>query len=240
MSSKPLAAMAADPYQVLGVTSTASSAEIKAAYRQLVKRHHPDAGGDEQGILALNAAWEVLGDSEHRRAYDRTRKHGVSVADEAHQRGVRNARASAAARATKGQAAAADEALVQWIKQVYVPIDRLLGQVINPFPAQFRSLSADPYDDSLMEVFCTYLEQSGNRLETVNRLYRALPIPASAQGFGLSLYHCLSQVEDALAELERYTMGYVDSYLHDGREMLREAKKRRLRLKEERRRLEIS
>ncbi|CAI8215200.1 MAG: Uncharacterised protein [Prochlorococcus marinus str. MIT 9313] len=91
-----------------------------------------------------------------------------------------------------------------------------------------------------MEVFCTYLEQSVNRLETVNRLYRALPIPASAQDFGLSLYYCLSQVEDALAELERYTMGYVDSYLHDGREMLREAKKRRLRLKEERRRLEIS
>ena len=36
--------MARDPYQVLGVSSNASSAEIKAAYRQLVKRHHPDAG----------------------------------------------------------------------------------------------------------------------------------------------------------------------------------------------------
>ena len=63
--------------------------------------------------------------------------------------------------------------------------------------------------------------------------------PASARGFGLSLYHCLSEVEDALAELERYTMGYVDGYLHDGREMLREAKLRRKRLQNERRRLEI-
>ena len=54
--------MARDPYQVLGVSSTASSVEIKAAYRQLVKLHHPDAGGDEQRILALNAAWEVLRD----------------------------------------------------------------------------------------------------------------------------------------------------------------------------------
>lgn len=231
--------MARDPYQVLGVSSTASSVEIKAAYRQLVKLHHPDAGGDEQRILALNAAWEVLGDPEHRRAYDHSRSHSASVADEAHQRGVRNARASAAARVAKGQAAAADDALVQWLKQVYVPIDRLLGQVINPFPAHFRALSADPYDDLLMEAFCFYLEQSRNRLEVVNRLYRALPIPASSQGFGLSLYYCLSQVEDALSELERYTMGYVDSYLHDGREMLREAKKRRLRLQEERRRLEI-
>jgi len=46
-------------------------------------------------------------------------------------------------------------------------------------------------------------------------------------------------VEDALNELDRYTMGYVDNYLHDGREMLREAKRRRQRLQEERRRLEI-
>ena len=64
--------------------------------------------------------------------------------------------------------------------------------------------------------------------------------PAFGQGLGLSLYHCLSQVEDAVAELERYTMGYVDSYLHDGREMLREARQRRQRLHQERRRLEIS
>ena len=46
-------------------------------------------------------------------------------------------------------------------------------------------------------------------------------------------------LDDALAELERYTLGYVDSYLHDGREMLREARRRRQRLQEERRRLAI-
>jgi molecular chaperone DnaJ len=76
-------------------------------------------------------------------------------------------------------------------------------------------------------------------METVESLYRSRICPASAQGFGLSLYHCLGQVQDALAELERYTMGYVDGYLHDGREMLREAGLRLLRLQEERRRLEI-
>jgi curved DNA-binding protein CbpA len=37
-----------DPYTVLEVSSHASAAEIKAAYRRLVKQHHPDAGGDDQ------------------------------------------------------------------------------------------------------------------------------------------------------------------------------------------------
>ena len=123
---------------------------------------------------------------------------------------------------------------------MYAPVDRQLGQVINPFPAQLRALSADPYDDTLMEAFCTYIETSQHKLEKVKQLYQSLPVPASARGFGLSLYHCLSEVEDAINELERYTMGYVDSYLHDGREMLREAKQRRQRLQQERRRLEIA
>jgi molecular chaperone DnaJ len=90
-----------------------------------------------------------------------------------------------------------------------------------------------------MEAFCAFLEQSQAKLEKVETIYRSLQAPPSAQGFSLSVYHCLSQVQDALTELERYTMGYVDGYLRDGREMLREAKQRRLRLQAERRRLEI-
>jgi len=134
---------------------------------------------------------------------------------------------------------AQDGDLISWLQLVYTPIDRLLGQVINAFPAQLRSLAADPYDDALMESFCTFLCQSKARLEKVEQLYRSRACPGSARGFGLSVYHCLSQVQDALSELERYTMGYVDSYLRDGREMLREAKQRRSRLQQERRQLEI-
>ena len=234
-----------NPYAELGVTAQATQAELKAAYRRLVKQHHPDAGGDPERILALNAAWELVGDAERRRQFDRNHAGGYSglqadAVAEARRRGARNARASRAASAASGQGAAADDALVHWLQTVYAPVDRQLGQVINPFPAQLRALSADPYDDTLMEAFCAYIETSQHKLGKVKQLYQSLPVPASARGFGLSLYHCLSEVEDAINELERYTMGYVDSYLHDGREMLREAKQRRQRLQQERRRLEIA
>ena len=57
-------------YQILGVDSNASSAELKSAYRELVKKHHPDAGGNQELILGINAAWEILGDPQKRLAYD--------------------------------------------------------------------------------------------------------------------------------------------------------------------------
>ena len=101
-------------------------------------------------------------------------------------------------------------------------------------------LALSAASESLLQAQLAYLERSQQKLEKVKDLYQSLPVPEGARGFGLSLYHCLSEVEDAVTELERYTMGYVDSYLHDGREMLREAKHRRQRLQQERRRLEIA
>jgi len=217
---------------VLGVSPSASAAEIKAAYRALVKQHHPDAGGDQERIFALNAAWELLRDGERRRVYDLRYSRAAGPSS-----GAVGGRVARGARS--GQARAADEELSLWLQQVVAPIDRLLAQVINPFPAQLRELSADPYDDSLMEVFCAFLSQSQAKLEKVESLYRSRACPPGAQAFALNLYHCLSQVQDALRDLERYTMGYVDSYLRDGRELLREAKRLRSQLLAERRQLEL-
>jgi len=85
--------MSHDPYKVLGISSSASREEVKAAYRRLVKEHHPDAGGDKQTILSLNAAWAILGDKENRLAYDCQHEVVNSLGEEAQKRGKRNARA---------------------------------------------------------------------------------------------------------------------------------------------------
>ncbi len=61
-----------DPYDVLGVERSADWATIRAAYRSLARRYHPDMpGGSGSRMTALNAAWSILRDPTARRAYDR-------------------------------------------------------------------------------------------------------------------------------------------------------------------------
>jgi molecular chaperone DnaJ len=60
----------ANYYDVLGVKKDASSDEIKKAFRKLARKHHPDAGGDEEKFKEINEAYEVLSDKEKRGQYD--------------------------------------------------------------------------------------------------------------------------------------------------------------------------
>jgi molecular chaperone DnaJ len=64
-----------DYYEVLGVSRTADEQEIKAAYRKLAKRFHPDANpGDksaEHSFKEVGEAYEALKDQQKRAAYDR-------------------------------------------------------------------------------------------------------------------------------------------------------------------------
>src|SRR5580693_3184705 len=64
-----------DPYEVLGVQKTASEAAIRAAYRKLAKRHHPDLNPGKpeaaERFKEINAANDILSDAEKRARYDR-------------------------------------------------------------------------------------------------------------------------------------------------------------------------
>ena len=75
-----------DHYATLGVPATATDAEIKAAFRRLARRFHPDAGpadpgvprdpADERRFKAIARAYETLGRPGRRRAYDSRRARG--------------------------------------------------------------------------------------------------------------------------------------------------------------------
>ena len=64
-----------DPYEVLGVARGASAAEVKSAFRRLAKKLHPDANKHDPKAATrfaeLNAAYEIVGDADKRKAFDR-------------------------------------------------------------------------------------------------------------------------------------------------------------------------
>jgi curved DNA-binding protein CbpA len=62
-----------DPYAELGVSRDASSEEIRRAYRQVARRHHPDVNQDPGGpnrFAAAARAYEILSDPAARARYD--------------------------------------------------------------------------------------------------------------------------------------------------------------------------
>lgn len=64
-----------DLYAVLGVRRTATSNEIKSAYRRLARTYHPDVNSDPAAQLTfarINEAYHTLIDSERRKTYDLT------------------------------------------------------------------------------------------------------------------------------------------------------------------------
>lgn len=214
-----------DHYDTLGLELAATQAQIKQAYRQLVKQFHPDRSlqrspqtqaTNHARMAAVNAAYEVLGDPDQRRRYDQQRLSSQF----SQQRSERDVAATASYRKRRSSPQA-DDALAPWLNRVYTPMARLLNQVIKSLKQEINQLAADPFDDALMEAFQMYIEESTAALDKAERAFKSLPNPPAAALVATQLYYCLNQVRDGLEQLEYYCMNYDDSYLHSGQEMFR-------------------
>jgi len=76
--------VAEDFYNLLGVARNASEAEIKAAYRKLAMKYHPDRNPGnkeaEEKFRKINSAYEALSDLKKRQIYDQYGEAGLSGA----------------------------------------------------------------------------------------------------------------------------------------------------------------
>lgn len=212
-------------YRTLNVSPGATQAEIKQAYRQLAKLFHPDSNRDtanHEKIASVNAAYEVLGDPESRKSYDRQ----LAYYDQLQAAGFavgknRQQRTAQAHYHHQPTAQAIDELLQQWTQRVYTPVSRLLYQIMKPLQEQIDDLAADPFDDELMEDFQSYLEDCRDLLDRAENIFRSLPNPPNVAGVAAHLYYCLNQVGDGLEQFEYFTLNYDDYYLHTGQELFR-------------------
>ncbi|MBV5260625.1 J domain-containing protein [Synechococcus moorigangaii CMS01] len=207
---------APDHYKTLGVSPQATQQEIKQAYRRLAKECHPDTCDQAQRdngdrIVALNHAYEVLGDAQQRKQYDLRR-------DAANYRGIRSAQGT-----TVQPRQTTETDLDLWLQHIYRPLHRAITGIIRPLEAKIDDLAADPFDDELMAAFQAYLEDCQNALDQAQRLFQSLPNPANVARAARDLYYCLNHLGDGLEQFEWFTLNYSEDYLHTGQEMFRRA-----------------
>ena len=211
-------------YKELGVKKDATKNEIKSAYRLLAKKYHPDTGGNKEKFLTIKIAWETLNDPKKKAIHDESLVNYENLSTNG------NEIWSLELKNKKNNSTTKDQDIKYWIKNTYEPINRLITQVIKPLNHEIKKLSDDPYDDDLMNNFCLYICSSRKKIEKASSLFKSQLVPSSISSIGLDLYHCFSHVQDALDELDRYTQGYVDDYLFDGKQMMKEAKRIQLKM----------
>jgi molecular chaperone DnaJ len=208
--------LTANYYHILEINQQATAREIKQAYRRLAKKFHPDSQphtSDNEKIIMINAAYEVLKDSHRRSEYDQTLQ-AYST-----QRQTRSYSSSKGSKKPSGLEL--DLQVEKWLQKVYFPINCIVTQIIYPLDKEIDYLAADIYDDQLMEAFQFYLEDCQGYLQKAQSIFNSQSNPAKLATTAANLYYCLNQISDGLEQLQWFTLNYDDYYLHTGKELFR-------------------
>jgi molecular chaperone DnaJ len=163
----------------------------------------------------INAAYEVLKDSQSRRQYDQQLQGHFTY------QVTRNYQAKTNKNTYKTTGKDIDRQLQAWLQKVYFPINCLITQIIYPLDKEIDYLAADIYNDHLMEAFQNYLEDCQLYLRKAQLIFNSQANPSKLANTAANLYYCLNQIGDGIEQLQWFTLNYDDYYLHTGKELFR-------------------
>jgi molecular chaperone DnaJ len=196
-------------YEILGVKPDVTQSDIKKAFRQLVKKFHPDLDYSKQDVnervkakelmQKINQAYEVLADRKKREAYD----YKIGLRSESLKR-VRH----------QVHKARNEEHLREvFLGKVFHPNRRAIVKVLNQYKAKLSQLEQDVYDEELLEQFGVYVELIEKTLRTASNEFTASPPPETLEGSVRWMRHSIAQAADGLEELQTFCKNFDYNHL---------------------------
>lgn len=194
-------------YDLLGITPGATAVDVRRAFRQAAKRHHPDTASGTVGEMSrLNAAYETLKDPSKRAAYDQ------SLQRKAYRQPAR----------PDAQTPTVLDPFA-FKAQVFRPLDRTLIQALKALDSALVEVAYDLYDDAYIARFTTALTRAEAALTKAHQRLFSHPWPRPFVS-ALNLYRQgLRQGDDAIEEFHSFTLTLDADALAIGVDLLRTA-----------------
>jgi molecular chaperone DnaJ len=207
-------------YEMLGLTPEVAHLEIKRAYRQLVKSHHPDVAYEKlsekernranEVMRKLNEAYETLKDKRRRAEYD------YSIGANFRETVI----------ISQSQLINPDdtsEARERYLRQLFHPSRQAIIKLLNKYKQQLLALSQDIYDERLMSAFEEYVDDIEAALAQASQALSSRKVPRSLQPAELMMRYAIAQAFDGLEELKRYCQNYDYDHLGMAGNLFRES-----------------
>ncbi|HEY9772188.1 MAG TPA: DnaJ domain-containing protein [Planktothrix sp.] len=206
-------------YQLLGVQPEVTTTEIKKAYRQLAKSHHPDTqyhnktarqrDAANQYMAQLNEAYETLIDKRRRAEYD------TKIGANGQNRGLKG----------KGPTVTIDEGEMRerYLRQQFNPARAAISKVLGKYKQKLSDLSQDIYDEELVMAFAVYVDEVENVLRQAANDLSSREVPRSLKAGVQMMRYSIAQAVDGLEELRFFCQNYDYAQLHMAGNLFREA-----------------